>query len=203
MAGNQSGYLSTEDFLWLMGSLCRLHGLPFDPVLLLGQHPPPHDTDTLLRALDELGLAARETSLGPKRPGKLLPPFVAFLRSDPGAAGPAAVAGETARPALVTAALIVKADADRFLFFRPGAENPETLSAAEFLDRFEPRVLTVARKPETDGELADPGDAAYARKPFGFAWFVPELMKHKRIWRDVLLASLAIRSVRWCRRAPS
>jgi hypothetical protein len=29
-------------------------------------------------------------------------------------------------------------------------------------------------------------------KEFGFSWFIPELLKHKEIWRDVLLASLAI-----------
>ena len=29
-------------------------------------------------------------------------------------------------------------------------------------------------------------------RPFGFKWFVPELLRHKAIWRDVLLASLAI-----------
>lgn len=33
------------------------------------------------------------------------------------------------------------------------------------------------------------------KKPFGFPWFVPELLRHKRIWRDVLLASLAIQLV--------
>src|SRR5438445_77642 len=33
-----------------------------------------------------------------------------------------------------------------------------------------------------------------ARK-FGFRWFVPELAKHKPIWRDVLLASLAIQLI--------
>jgi subfamily B ATP-binding cassette protein HlyB/CyaB len=27
---------------------------------------------------------------------------------------------------------------------------------------------------------------------FGFGWFVPELLKHKKVWRDVLIASLAI-----------
>ena len=36
----------------------------------------------------------------------------------------------------------------------------------------------------------DPDGAA--QRTFGFRWFVPELARHKRIWRDVLLASLAI-----------
>jgi subfamily B ATP-binding cassette protein HlyB/CyaB len=30
---------------------------------------------------------------------------------------------------------------------------------------------------------------------FGFRWFIPELLKHRKIWRDVLLASLAIQLV--------
>ena len=30
---------------------------------------------------------------------------------------------------------------------------------------------------------------------FGFRWFLPELMKHKRIWRDVLTASLTIQLI--------
>ena len=33
------------------------------------------------------------------------------------------------------------------------------------------------------------------KKAFGFKRFVPELLKHKTIWRDVLLASLAIQLV--------
>ena len=32
-------------------------------------------------------------------------------------------------------------------------------------------------------------------RAFGFDWFIPELLKHKTIWRDVLLASLAIQFV--------
>ena len=30
---------------------------------------------------------------------------------------------------------------------------------------------------------------------FGFSWFIPELLKHKSIWRDILTASLAIQLV--------
>jgi subfamily B ATP-binding cassette protein HlyB/CyaB len=43
----------------------------------------------------------------------------------------------------------------------------------------------------TLGEAADPADSTPARR-FGFAWFVPELLKHKRIWREVLMASLVL-----------
>ncbi|MCW5604153.1 MAG: peptidase domain-containing ABC transporter, partial [Burkholderiales bacterium] len=38
----------------------------------------------------------------------------------------------------------------------------------------------------------DPDAAAGTIRRFGFGWFVPELLKHRRVWRDVLLASLAL-----------
>ena len=34
-----------------------------------------------------------------------------------------------------------------------------------------------------------------AREPFGFRWFVPELVRHRVVWRDVLLASLVLQLV--------
>jgi subfamily B ATP-binding cassette protein HlyB/CyaB len=37
-------------------------------------------------------------------------------------------------------------------------------------------------------------DGGEARK-FGFSWFVPELLRHKAAWRDVLLASLSIQLI--------
>ena len=40
--------------------------------------------------------------------------------------------------------------------------------------------------------LIDPDAQGAARRHFCFAWFVPELLKHRKVFRDVLLASLAI-----------
>ena len=45
-------------------------------------------------------------------------------------------------------------------------------------------------------EVAAPSDEDDAPKAeFGFRWFVPELLRHKAVWRDVLLASFAIQLV--------
>lgn len=41
-------------------------------------------------------------------------------------------------------------------------------------------------------EAADPDAAAASARTFGFGWFVPELLKHKKIWREVLVASLVL-----------
>ncbi len=42
-----------------------------------------------------------------------------------------------------------------------------------------------------------PDDDLWSRDPkkFGFRWFLPELLKHKTIWRDVLIASLVLQLV--------
>ncbi len=46
---------------------------------------------------------------------------------------------------------------------------------------------------QATSKAAVEGDRMLApKKEFGFDWFIPELLKHKQIWRDVLLASLAI-----------
>jgi subfamily B ATP-binding cassette protein HlyB/CyaB len=41
-------------------------------------------------------------------------------------------------------------------------------------------------------EAEDPDATDAAARKFGFGWFVPELLKHKKIWRDVLVASLVL-----------
>ncbi|MDE2119038.1 MAG: peptidase domain-containing ABC transporter, partial [Betaproteobacteria bacterium] len=58
------------------------------------------------------------------------------------------------------------------------------LPLAEFMARCAGHVL----------QFAAPKDKSVdeAGKEFGFRWFVPELLKHKKVWRDVLLASLAL-----------
>ena len=51
-----------------------------------------------------------------------------------------------------------------------------------------PPAASASRPPRR----TDPDARAEAAPVFGFRWFVPELLKHKPIWRDVLAASAAI-----------
>jgi len=107
------GTLEYREVLWLLGSICSLYRIPFDPKLVEQDFPPPHSLATFHEAATqfkpELILASREAS-GTNKDGEI-----------------------------------------------PGFE--------------------------------------VEKKEFGFKWFIPELLKHKTIWRDVLLASLAIQLV--------
>ncbi len=202
--------LAGEDLLWLLGSLCQIGRVPFDAALVSQEFPPPHSTVTLHEAARALGFRTGERSVtAAVLPGLTLP-CIAFLRAAPHAETPPAPgvptqlhvvregeADEPPEPDALKPALLLRADANQILYFRAGAEQPETLPLAEFDLCFEPSLILVARDAslspagrgiEGEGEETTPAK-------FGFRWFLPELFRHKRIWRDVLLASLSIQLV--------
>lgn len=86
-------------------------------------------------------------------------------------------------------AIIVQIKDDSVILFEVGTNQPKTMSLTEFAARFAGTAFQLAL--ETKG-IKDPDGALSNKAAFGFHWFIPELMKHKRIWRDVLIASLII-----------
>jgi subfamily B ATP-binding cassette protein HlyB/CyaB len=166
----------TDGFIWALASLCRLHRVPFDPELVLKQFPPPYDLPTLLRAAQACGLKAGLA--GAKAEGlAVLPlPCLGFVRSDTNAAN--------------DPVLLIRADREALLYLVAGEEKPRTVALRDFSALFEQTVVLAARA------VAAPDDPdAATQRTFGFKWFVPELARHKWIWRDVLLASAAIQIV--------
>ncbi len=156
--------LAQRDFVWLVGSLCQLNRLPFDAALLLQRFPAPHFARQLVEALRSLGFRTGDGLLA-----KASFPCIGFLR------------GEAPRPAIV-----LRFDGAKYLYFTAGSQAPHKCTVEE--DRFEPRALLLRH------QLAEKlqGDGAPNARGFGFHWFWQELAKHKRVWRDVLLASLFI-----------
>jgi subfamily B ATP-binding cassette protein HlyB/CyaB len=158
--------LQREEFVWLVGSLCQINRLPFDPGLLLQRFPAPHSTRQFLEALQSFGF---RTGVAPLRNARF--PCLAILK------------GGDARPAI-----IVESDGRQVLYFESGSQAPVTCPIEE-LDRFEADALLFRHETPATEERAAPA----AR--FGFGWFWIELLKHKRVWRDVLVASLFIQVI--------
>src|SRR5215831_860564 len=146
--------LSDRDFAWVLGSLCQLHKVPFDPAVLLQQFPPPYDGSALLTAAKALDFRVGERSISGRDLPALPLPCVAFLKS------------ENATPAL-----IVKAGDKGFLYFGSGSNEPQQAPLAEFETRFAPEVILVGRTP---AQANDPDAPLLERPPFGFRWFIPE-----------------------------
>ncbi len=161
--------LTLDQLDWLVGSICRLAGVAYDATLVRRQAAPPIDINVLLGILSGLGF---EASAGASLDARL--PAIAML---------SLTAGDAARPVLVA-----RATTDRVEFFAAFESVPTVLPAAEFAACLAGPVVGVALRvpPPQD---ADP---VSTHPRFGFRWFIPEVLRHRAIWRDVLLASLAI-----------
>jgi len=202
---SQQGGLACEELLWLLGSLSALFRVPFDAALVAQAYPPPHTLATLHEAARSIGFRTGARAHAPRRWDKLPLPAIAFLRpakpappetvsGSPTQQAAPAVAADPASPPARSVVLVVRADADTLVYFRAGRETPETLRFADAPDRFAPELILVARDAASAGRDDLPG-FPIDRKRFGFRWFVPELVRHRHIWRDVLLSSLAIQLV--------
>jgi subfamily B ATP-binding cassette protein HlyB/CyaB len=178
--------LGQDDLLWALGSLCQINRIPFDPSLVLQNFPPPYGLQTLQHAALALGFKIGRRPVAGAEVQHLPLPCLAILKPSPVETPESAEPPSTESPSH-SLALIVKADAERLLYFAPGNTSPQTATVGEFDGRFEPTVLLFAHEQKAVTDT----DAPPASQ-FGFKWFIPELLKHKKIWRDVLLASLAI-----------
>ncbi len=180
--------LAPADVFWAVGSLCNVHRIPFDAGLLTRELPPPHTSATLV---DGLRLVGFEVALAARPAAAIaslqLPALVLLRAPEPDATTTpdSAAVAEEGRPALV-----VRCEGDRVLYFSAGTNTPIVATLAEFARLYAGFAVIVTRSPAT--APADADDALVRGAPFGFRWFVPELLRHRSVWREVLAASLVL-----------
>ena len=184
-AAPKEHHLEADTLVWLIGSLAGLFRKPFDADLVRKHCTPPFDLPTLQEALQEHGLQAGVANW-PENEWQGVPiPVVVFFDN-----------AEDETSSSLMPALVVKSDGHTLAVVRPGQRMPETINVAHLRERCSPLLLLVSDGAPQASEAATLADDAGERpKPFGFSWFVPELLRHKSIWRDVLVASLAIQIV--------
>ena len=197
--------VSGADLAWALASIAGLHKKPFDAQLLLQQFAPPYSVASLVAAGQTLGFDVQISSRSLGKLARTDLPCLAVLiappiaddnkdrhESDRRATLPENAgdddAGETPAPAgeLV---LLTAVDADRVQYFSRHSKVPEIVDRKRFETRFTGELIHFALK---DAPPKDADALQVARPEFGFRWFVPELLKHRKIWRDVLIASLVI-----------
>ena len=175
--------LAAETYMWGLQGICKLHRIPFAAGLVAQQFPPPHDLLTLQLAAAALGMKSGLRSTPAAELTELPVPFIAVLEP-PAAAGPDGGESGPLRLAIVT-----KCEGGSISYFEEGRQHAAVSTLDSFATRYAGMALLCA--PASPGFKED--DIAAARPPeFGFRWFIPELLRHRKIWRDVLLASLAI-----------
>lgn len=171
-----------EEILWAMGSMCALHRRPFSAELVAKEFPPPCTTQTLMAAARALSFRIKPFMVRPAKLGRMaLPLLVALKDAD-------RKEGQTAPPLL---AIVTAAEEGHIVFFPAGQSSPRTTTVDEFAALLEGTGWMLAPQ----GKAVDDPDAPTTGRRFDFGWFVPELMKHRGVWRDVLMASLAMQLI--------
>ena len=190
--------ISTPDFVWALGSACALHQRPFDAQLLLKQCVPPYSEASLIQAARDLGFKVQAKAVAASKLTGLPLPFTVFVRVPPALAADVlstdVVTDIPDAPAL-SVALIVKFEEGQVTYFPAGSNEPKTAPLDVFIHptvansiHYSGRVLQM--RPEV--EAANDPDGAAGKSSFSFQWFIPELLKHKKVWREVLGASLVL-----------
>ncbi|MGH8662431.1 MAG: ABC transporter transmembrane domain-containing protein, partial [Burkholderiales bacterium] len=168
--------MAAETHTWGLQGICQFHRIPFAPDLILQQFPPPYSLNSLQRAANALGLKSGLRDAVVTELGALPVPFVALLK-------PAAMSHP------YRLAIVVKCDSNSVSYYEKSRQKPLTSTLEEFGGHFAGKVMLCI---PSVAEPKGPDIAMAERREFGFRWFVPELLRHRAIWRDVLLASLAI-----------
>ncbi|HQR72551.1 MAG TPA: peptidase domain-containing ABC transporter [Burkholderiaceae bacterium] len=176
------GDFAHDPTLWIVPALCALFSrtAPGPAVLRRARQHSADASSLLTQLLAATGFASAPRALAARDLPRQAFPLVVFLRGDAGAPDSAHdVSG-----------LVLAADATQVLL----AERhhpPRQVPLEVFADRFTGQAIAVA---DAAPAVTDPDAiSATARdRQFGFRWFVPELLKHKPIWREVVIASLVI-----------
>ncbi|WP_138472346.1 type I secretion system permease/ATPase [Poseidonocella sp. HB161398] len=144
-------------------SLLQVLGLPADARQLRHQFAEPGRTvsaEAIVRAARRLDLKARLVRPGPARLDRLPVPAIAELAS-----------GEFV--------LLGGVRGEAVLVLDPLSGQVETRDADAFRAEWSGRVILVARRAVLGG----------AGSSFGISWFVPAILKYKRLFAEVLIAS--------------
>lgn len=184
--------------------MCALHKIPFDAQLLIRSFVPPYNLTSLQAALQSYGFQVGLETLDLHNIHPAVFPVLVILKPS----AKESESGSAEEEQLINLAIVLKSDKERVLWIKPEIEQPETISHPEFSAQVTRQVLLVAKRSDanqTAAELEQPANSQAAvvntakpetsKRPFGFKWFIPELLKHKTVWREILLASLAIQVV--------
>ena len=155
--------------------IARFHQIPADPATLahqLGLQPSQAaSTDDVLRAAKHLGLKAKLSRTTVARLPLSPLPALAQLRSDDGS---------------VRTVVLAQCDGQRVLVQDPAAAGAGARPVIESMEAFAAQwtgeLILITSRASLAGDLAK----------FDFSWFIPSLIKHRKLLGEVLLISFML-----------
>ena len=156
--------------------MAALHGIAADEAQLRHQHGrEPFDLQRLLLAAQQLGLNARAVRQDPRRLARA--PLPAVARD---AAGRFFVVARIEGAAALPAGIELPGST-RVLIQRAG-EPPAVIALEELLRTWTGELILFTSKASFSGQMAK----------FDFTWFIPAVVKYRRLLAEILLISLVL-----------
>lgn len=197
--------VNREVFLWVLQGICTLHRKPFPIALAQPQVATPYTIQSLIRAIDEHGSKAflRKTK-SKKFHKESFPAWLSPVANDDKGSNYDADRADAELseqqtslqefPAGAPPALILQADDVNLLIVEPNDAAPSAISIAQFNQHNLGHFTRISPKADLATDINSEAEARQTRK-FGFRWFISELLKHKKLWQEVLLASFVIQLI--------
>ena len=171
--------------LWCVLSVAALHGIPADPSKLVHEFGTPFNKERLLLAAKSLGITAKAIEQDVGRLNKA--PFPAVAQTQGGEFLIVARLIEPASPKDVDLKVIEQDDGApqfKLLIQKPG-EPPSTISMEAFLSQWTGELIFFTSKASFAGAMAK----------FDFTWFIPAVVKYRKLLIEILLISLVLQII--------
>ena len=146
--------------------LARFYGLPCDPKQLryeFGRSGEHFSSNEILRSAKLLGLKAKEITPQPSRLDKMQLPAIVEHKDG-------------------HFFILAKLGDDHVLIQDPLEKRPQTLTKELFQESWSGKAILFTRRAGILNEF----------RKFDFSWFIPEILKYKKLFGEVLLASFFI-----------
>jgi ATP-binding cassette, subfamily B, bacterial HlyB/CyaB len=171
--------------VWLFTTFCGLHQKAVDAAALARECVPSVSVEHFVRIAARLGLSATVSEAELLSTQTHYPLIVRTTTC-------ASLDGQDAAEPQSEWLLLVQAEGEELVVSRFGQKALQRVPIAELAPQLVGPAIHVRAAASA---AADPDAAAATKRTFGFSWFVPELLKHKAIWREVLLASLVLQLI--------
>jgi subfamily B ATP-binding cassette protein HlyB/CyaB len=188
--------IEKQEFFWALQGVCTLHRTPWSTDLAHQQLAAPHTLASLCQAAEQFGFSASINKVKPANIPHESFPLIACLSARAGSPyDDVTLVSDNLNPdEFVSLGLVLQADREHVLLAEPGNPTPLTITSAEFARRYLGTVVRLAPRSEGADDAGDCGQSRPQRR-FSFQWFIPELLKHKKLWQEILLASLVIQII--------
>lgn len=146
--------------------LARFHAIAVDPQQIAHEFKEsgkPFAVTDILLAAKKLGLIAKKVKPSPERIATTPMPAIALAKDG-------------------TFFIVARMDGEKILIHDPKVERPEIIDQATFEARWSGEMLLFTSRASLAGELAK----------FDFSWFVPAIVKYRKLLGEVLLVSFVL-----------